>query len=413
LWFAYGGVLLAVTLAGVEILAWAITPSWPSYLLRPAPVSHDAVARWHAGMPEVTYVTNSWLMRDRERTVARPPGIAFRSVFIGDSFLEGGFTRAALPARIEGRWGETGIEDAEAINLGVAGTGPIEYHYRIREVGLKLTPDAIVLMFYSGNDVIAERFQENRELPFVAELPRPSLLARVAPHLTWQVVNALRLSGAAQGGKYAPDEQAIIADALRQPPAQGLPILAKLMHRHYFPELEENRIAEILGRGGDRFWSEFRPRRFDREHLQGWILDGLIALEVSTKNLPMSPAEADATVAPGPIDATLSWLAATDRLVRSSGAKFLVALIPPADGDPDFVEFLRPWPRFFSYTLERGALHRAMAAAMAKTAIPFVDLQHDLRGVRGSYRKTDLHWTELGHEVVAERLARVVRELKR
>src|SRR6202008_4102517 len=106
-----------------------------------------------------------------------------------------------------------------------------------------------------------------------------SILGGVAPHLTWQAVNALRLSGAARGGKYAPNEMETIAEALRRPPDEGLPILARLMHRYYFPELEEKRIHAILARGGERFWSEFRPRRFDREHLQGWILDGVISWE--------------------------------------------------------------------------------------------------------------------------------------
>jgi hypothetical protein len=32
--------------------------------------------------------------------------------------------------------------------------------------------------------------------------------------------------------------------------------------------------------------------------------------------------------------------------------------------------------------------------------------------VRGTYRKSDLHWTERGHEVVAERLAQALLSLR-
>ncbi len=406
--------LLCTALIGAELVAWLITPSWPAYLLRPAPVSVNAVAQWSSGMPDVTFATNSWLMRDRERSVAKPPGVAFRSVFIGDSFLEGGFTRAALPARIEGMLVGAQHEDVEAINLGVAGTGPIEYYYRIKELGLSLVPDAIVLLFYSGNDTVTESFPQDAPLlPFIAELPRPSLLGRVAPHVTWQAVNAMRLSGAAQGGSYVPNEREIIAEALDKPRAEGLAVLVRLMHQHYFPQLEPRVIEEILGRGGERFWSEFVPRRFDREYLQGWILKGLISMETSPQKFSMTPAEAAAAVSADEIKATMSWLTATDRLVRSHGVKFLVAVIPVGTTDPDFMDFWQPWPRYSSYTLGRAAIHAAMVAALAKTDIRFIDLQQDLQGVRGAYRKTDLHWTEHGHEVVAARLAKEVLALRR
>ena len=413
LWFAYATLLVAATLAGIEGAAWLATPAWPGYLLRPAPVGVGAIAQWSGGMPDIVFATNSWQMRDRERSVAKPPNIAFRSLFIGDSFLEGGFTRAALPARVEGRLVDAGQEDVEAINLGVAGTSPIEYYYRIKELGLKLAPDAIVLAFYSGNDTVTEPFPgDHPSLPFIAELPRPSILGNIAPHLTWQAVNALRLSGAAKGGKYAPNEHAIITQALARPSVEGLPILARLMHQYYFPELPEKTIAEILARGGDRFWSAFRPRRFDREYLQGWILDGLIAMETSTSKIPATPEEAAAAVPPGEIKTTMSWLAATNALVKAHGVKLLVAVIPVGTMDPDFVDFWKPWPRYYSYTLGRAAMHSAMVAALAKSGIHFVDLAEDLNGVRGTYRKTDLHWTEEGHEIVAARLAKEVMALR-
>ncbi|MBS0537224.1 MAG: SGNH/GDSL hydrolase family protein [Proteobacteria bacterium] len=413
-WLAYGALLIVTLLAGIEGLAWLVTPAWPGYLLRPAPVGVDAVAQWSGGMPDVVFATNRWQMRDRERTTAKPANISFRSLFVGDSFLEGGFTRAALPARVEGRLVGAGREDIEAINLGVAGTSPIEYYYRIKELGLDLSPDAVVLAFYSGNDTVTQAFPgEHPSRPFIAELPRPSILGSIAPHTTWQAVNALRLSGAAKGGKYAPNEHEVITKALALPRAQGLPILVKMMHQYYFPSLPESTIHEILDRGGERFWEEFKPRRFDREYLQGWILDGVISMETSTIPLPMTPAEADAKISADEIAATMSWLTATDGLLKARGVKLLVAVIPVGTMDPDFAEFWKPWPRYYSYTLQRAAAHRAMVAALSTSGIRFVDLAQDLDGVRGTYRKTDLHWTEEGHEVVAKRLATEVMALAR
>ena len=54
-----------------------------------------------------------------------------------------------------------------------------------------------------------------------------------------------------------------------------------------------------------------------------------------------------------------------------------------------------------------------MVAALATSGIRFVDLHQDLQGVAGTYRKTDLHWTERGHEVVAERMAQELIALRR
>src|SRR5476651_1623587 len=88
----FGCLLGLASAIGIEAVAWLATPPWPGYLLRPAPVGRDAEAQWSRGMPEVSFATNSWQMRDRERSVTKPGDVSFRALFVGDSFLEGGFT---------------------------------------------------------------------------------------------------------------------------------------------------------------------------------------------------------------------------------------------------------------------------------------------------------------------------------
>ncbi|MBM3643433.1 MAG: hypothetical protein FJX02_03680 [Alphaproteobacteria bacterium] len=412
LWATFAILLLGATAVGTELVARLFTPPWPAYALRPAPVSLDSVARWHSGMPEIPYVINSWTMRDRERSFNRPADVGFRTAFIGDSFLEGGFTRAPLTARVEGYLVEAGHGDVEAINLGVSGTGPVEYYYRTREVALRLEPDLVVLVFYSGNDVVGQRFPPPASRPWVAELPQPSVLGDIAPHATWHIVNALRLSGAARGGRYAPNERELIADALSKPAAEGLPLIGKMMHRYYFPEVDEAKIHAILARGGERFWSAFRPRRFDREVLQGWILFGLLSWELDEARRALTPEEADAQVSRANIDVTLTWLKGIDALVRGRGKRLLIAVAPVGTVDPEFEGLWSPWGRYYAFTQARGADHRAMVAALGQSGLRFVDLEPDLRGKPGTYRKTDMHWTEVGHEVVAERLAREIAALR-
>ena len=63
-----------------------------------------------------------------------PPGNHKLGVFIGDSFLEALPTSRSLPAAVEQRFAAVGRTDTEAINLGVSGTGPPSYYYRLRDV---------------------------------------------------------------------------------------------------------------------------------------------------------------------------------------------------------------------------------------------------------------------------------------
>src|SRR5690242_20970972 len=127
-WLVYGVLLAGATLAGLEMVASLFVPPWPARMLRPMVPQASADPQGY----------NSWGMRDRERSITRPSSIHLRSVFVGDSFLEGGFTRAALPARIEERLAAAGHTDIEAINLGVSATSPLQYYYRIKRVALDL-----------------------------------------------------------------------------------------------------------------------------------------------------------------------------------------------------------------------------------------------------------------------------------
>ena len=185
------------------------------------------------------------------------------------------------------------------------------------------------------------------------------------------------------------------------------------MKEHYFPQLEEGTIRDVLARAPETFWSEYKPRRFDREYLQGWVIRGLIDWETNGVKVPGTPAEASAGVSAQEIDDTLSWISAAAQLARSRGVKFVVALRPVGAVDPAFVEYWKPWPRYYAYTLQSDARHKALATALARTNIPIIDLRADLDGVTGAYRKTDMHWTEHGHEVVAARLAKELTTLRR
>lgn len=398
-WAVYAVLLAAVTLACMEAAASFLVPSWPARDIRPIAVTST---------PTITY--NDWALRDRPRTFPWPPGVRFRSVLVGDSFLEGAFVHAPLSAFVEQRWTDAGHTGMEAINFGVSATGPPQYYYRIRDVALRLKPDVILLAVYAGNDFLAEPYGHWIP-PAIAELPVPSMLGAVAPRSTWFIVNRLGLSEFGRANKPIEGEFEQLNAWLELPSAERLDKLAGHMHRYYFPKLPEATIREILSRGGERFWAAFDKRRKDPEFLAGWLLSGMIDWETGTWTMPRDAAEADRLDGKRMVDETLSWLVAAHRLAAANGVRLIVALIPVGTVDPDYVDFWRPWPKYFSTSLSADARHRTLAAALGRSSVPFIDLRDDLAGQRGTYRIADGHWTEHGTEIVADRVARELLKL--
>jgi lysophospholipase L1-like esterase len=96
---------------------------------------------------------NSVGLRDRERTLDKPPGVK-RVLLIGDSYVEALQVplEDALGPRLESRLREAGAA-VEVINAGVSGYGTAGELLWFRNVGRQFDPDLVVLAFYPGNDV--------------------------------------------------------------------------------------------------------------------------------------------------------------------------------------------------------------------------------------------------------------------
>ncbi len=399
-WPVYALLLIGVTLVGSEVIASFLVPSYPAREIRPIDVKSTA---------EIVY--NDWDLRDRPRTFERPPGVRFRSVLVGDSFLEGPFLKQPLSAFVEQRMNGTGNNAVEAINFGVSATGPQQYYYRMKHVGLALKPDAIVMAVYAGNDFVKTPF--GGWPPPIAELPLPSLLGSVAPRTTWLLVNRLGRSEFGRGNKPIDNEYEQLNGWLALPSEERLNRIVDHMKRHYYPRLSETMIREILARNDDSFWTAFARPAPDREFVAGWLLSGMIDWETGQWTMPRDAEEADRLTGDDKVGETLSWLVAADRMAKENGIEFAVALIPVGLVDPAYAEFWRPWPKYFSYTLSADARHRRIAAALHQTGVLFFDLRDDLAGVSGTYRLTDGHWTQRGTEIVAGRVTRELMQMRR
>lgn len=413
-WPIYGLVLLGIVLAGAEYIASWSAPSWPARDLRPIPI--DAltvnVKSMFADTPELVPSYNDWAIRDRPRSIGRPRDVLFRSVLVGDSFLEGYFIPAPLAELVERRWAAKGLRDMEAINLGVAATGPGQYYARIKKVALALDPDVVAVFVYVGNDMMERPFDPLSLPPLIDELPAPSVLGAVAPRATWLAANRLRFSEIGRTNKDIPGEEALLNEWTAQPSAEPVARVARHMRQHYYPRLSEETIAEILLRGEGRLRTAAHNRRHDREFLAGWLLSGIIDWETGQWPVPRDAEEAVHMVGDTRVGETLSWLQAMDRLVSSNGKRLLVALLPVGTVDPDYVDFWRPWPRYYSYALSADARHRRLAGVLRQHGMQVVDLREALYGVRGTYRLTDGHWTGRGTQLSAQRVADALQSVR-
>lgn len=178
--------------------------------------------------------------------------MSFRSVLVGDSFLEGYYLSAPLATLVERRWVAQGLQDMEAINLAIAATGPRQYYARIKKVALGLDPDVVAVFVYAGNDMIDRPFDPLSLPPLIDELPAPSLLGAVAPRTTWLIANRLRFSEIGRTNKDIPGEDALLNEWTAQPSAEPVARVARHMRLHYFPRMSEEAITELLLRGGGR-----------------------------------------------------------------------------------------------------------------------------------------------------------------
>ena len=92
-------------------------------------------------------------------------------------------------------------------------------------------------------------------------------------------------------------------------------------------------------------------------------------------------------------------------LLPPRACRLLVFFAPVGSVDPDYADFWSPWPRAYSWNYLCDEWTSRLAAALARDGIRTVDLRDNLRGVRGTYRKLDGHWSQKGEAIVADRVA--------
>lgn len=406
----YFAILAAVTLVGIEVIASFYSPSWPAYALRSMPPVNSFPPG--ADLPAwMVAPFNSWGMRDRERAFGPAPAGTVRTAFVGDSFVEFQSLRQSLPEAVEERLLRQSKKAVEAVNLGISGTNPQSYYYRLRDVALPLSPDAVSVFFFSGNDFLFDSSFRGEWLPpLLDESPGRSIVGRVMPHANWLLVNRLRLSEVLNSNEPIEGEFATLQKIVREPKEQGLTKLAQHMKRHYYPNVPEQKLREILARGDGRLFDLFAGRPDDQEYLAGWLPNLILRTELTPTpfNSITTLQQADAAIHNKVIDGTLSWLVAMYHLARERNVPFSLFIIPTGGIDPAFADFWAPWPHYYSWYLHCDAMHERLVQALRSTDVPFVDLRPTFAGRVDTYRKSDAHWTEYGQSLAADRIAEQV-----
>ena len=294
-----------------------------------------------------------------------------------------------MPGEVERRFIEAGQPNAEMINLGISATGPRSYYYRLRDVAFALSPDALAVFFFSGNDFLfdGQGYGQGLLPSLVDEAPGGSILGNVMPNANWVLVNRLRLSEMLATNKPVPQEFDTLAKIARLPPAERTPAVASHIKRYYYPDLSEQQIAAIFGRDGDAFWQAYASGRADDE----------VACRAGSSNL-MTKAEIEKSpyfeattkeqaarlVKDGDIQATLSWLTAMDRAARERGVPLVLFIVPPGSVDPDYVAYWKPWPRFYAFNVIADYRQDRLLEALAQDIDP---LRRPAQGFRGRARR--------------------------
>ena len=163
-WGAFDLLLLAASLllsiavgeATLRLAGW----SWPVFY-RPDPVLGEVpiprAEGWDRSENPTFVRFNTHGMRDRERTLEKPPE-TFRIAFLGDSYVEAKQveledTVGAVLERGLANCPTLGARKVEVLNFGVSGYGTTQQLLMFEERARHFLPDLVVLGFFTGNDV--------------------------------------------------------------------------------------------------------------------------------------------------------------------------------------------------------------------------------------------------------------------
>lgn len=127
---------------------------------------------WFRSEGEAYVKINTAGFRDRERILAKPPGV-FRIAVLGDSYIEALQVdlAAAFHSQLEHRLNRCKAFEGKAVEVlsfGTSSYGTAQELIVFREIASKYSPDLVLLAFFAGNDVRnnSRELESDRMRPF-------------------------------------------------------------------------------------------------------------------------------------------------------------------------------------------------------------------------------------------------------
>lgn len=401
-----------LTLAASEALSRLIAPPWPAIGLsgfvphsaasrqgRPSEVEQESIARGVG--------TNDWGQRDIPRTLAPAPGIR-RIAFIGDSFLDY-FTPMPINVRTEQKFNERhaagkGAQPGlEVINLGVTGSSPDEYYYRLKHIGLPLGIHDCAVFVYAGNDFSTAPRTLATFGGIAAVSPRGSVLSLLGMRgLNHVLTNRCRPFFRNRKTQIQESgTQNRIRDIVLQNDDKDVP---EPLHAFLgsLTDLSPDQSADLLQRlRSPEMASVYEMLRHPdgglfEDYYLGCALD--VVIDPAKVWKPMSDATAH------------YWMRKSFELCRERGIGFLLVIIPEGcQVDPRMYAQWKPLADMRRVTSTCRVAAQRLAVRARASGIPVLDLHDVLQDVPGTYLNVDGHWSDKGVEVVTDAVVPLLR----
>jgi hypothetical protein len=316
---------------------------------------------------------NSKGLRDRELPYSKPGNVQ-RVMVVGDSFVEGEevSAEAMLTRRMEAHLNPPGMPQTEVINGGVRAFSTAQEYLFLKEEALRYQPDAVVLVFYSGNDVADTN---PRIVHNVASRHRPY----------FDIDNHGNLKALPFRPERTPELD--IVDRLRRDS-----LLFNVVDTGVLAKLDSGFDSQDEAMSSE---NESEPTQPDRRLVKNELP---VFSDTSTGSWDHA------------WDVVESLIVASRDAANGVGAEFLLVYAPTKwEVYPEDWEEIRTRNSLPSGGWDLDGPSERMGAIAARHRFSYVDLGPTFRSEASSpdrlFYRSDIHWTPRGHDVAAQQVA--------